>query len=92
MKLRETAIAARTIIQTSAARPVSCPLAEEFEILVREADLAAQCRERFTHSNARLRLKCTCQNLADFGLGAAPMLSCSQLQCAVYIVGNITYS
>ena len=48
-------------------------LSQDVEILVGEADLAAQCRQGVTKPDARLRLDRIRQNLADFGLGAAPM-------------------
>ena len=71
-------------------RPLS-HLAKDVEILVDQADLAAQGSEGVSEEDARLRLDRSDQNHSDFRLGAAPMLSGSHPQCAVHVVGQIAY-
>ena len=64
---------------------------EDSESLVRQADFAAQRRERVAHANTRLRFERARQNLANLGLRAAPMLCGSHPQRPVDIIRQITY-
>jgi hypothetical protein len=66
-------------------------LLKDLKIFVRKADLTTQVREGIAQANARLWFDRERKNRAYFGLGAAPMLSGSHPQCAVYIVRQIAY-